>query len=123
MHVPAWAWKAAPYVFGAGIGLWLVLRLIDYGRDDERAKWAARESAAVAAAQAKADELQAQVDAAGVALSEKQQQIEAGTRTAVTNTRTYYVTRPDLNVQCLGPDRLRHIADSDQRATAASAAQ
>lgn len=123
MHVPAWAWKAAPYVGGVLLAGAAYLWAYDSGRDDERAKWVARESAAVAAAQAKADELQAQVDAAGVALSEKQQQIEAGTRTAVTNTRTYYVTRPDLNVQCLGPDRLRHIADSDQRATAASAAQ
>jgi hypothetical protein len=123
MFVPGWAIKIAPYVGGVLLAGGAYLWAYDNGRDDERAKWKARESVAVAAAQAKADELQAQVDAAAVALSEKQQQIDAGTRTAITNTRTFYVTRPDLNVACLGPDRLQHIADSDQRATAASAAK
>jgi hypothetical protein len=123
MFVPAWAWKAAPYIGGVLLAGGAYLWAYDNGRDDERAKWQARESMAVAAAQAKEQELQAQIDAAAVALSEKQQQIDAGTQRAVSLTRTYYVENPANNVQCLSPDRLRHIADSDQRATAASAAQ
>ena len=95
----------------------------DNGRDDERAKWKAREAVAVSAAQAKERELQAQVDAAAVALSEKQQQIEAGTQRAVNLTRNYYVENPASNVQCLSPDRLRHIADSDAAAATAGPAK
>lgn len=123
MHVPGWAIKIAPYVGGVLLAGAAYLWAYDNGRDDERAKWQAREELAVAAAQAKANELQAQVDAAAVALSEKQQQIDAGTQRAVSLTRNYYVENPASNVTCLSPERLRHIADSDQRATAASAAQ
>jgi hypothetical protein len=39
MFVPAWAWKAAPYVGGVLLAGGAYLWAYDNGRDSERAKW------------------------------------------------------------------------------------
>ncbi len=122
MNVPLWAVRVAPYVGGlllvGGAYLWAY----GNGREAERAVWQKREVAAAAKALAKERELQAQVDAAGVALSEMSARISGSTGRAVNMTRTYYVENPANNVQCLGPERLRHVADSDAAAGAAAGA-
>lgn len=112
-----WGWiGAAVAVLGA---LWWAY---DAGRDAERAKWKAASIAAERAAQAKSAALQAQVDAAGAALSEKQQQIAEATRNATGKTKVYYVTHPDRNRACLDADRVQHIAEADAAAIEAASA-
>jgi len=123
MFVPAWALRIAPYVGGVLLAVAAYAWAYSNGKEAERAKWQARESAAVAAAQAKSAAMQAQVDAAGAALSEKQQQIADIMHVQKLNTRTYYVQNPAANVACLSPDRLRHISESDAAVTAASTAR
>ena len=75
------------------------------------------------AAQSKSAAMQAQVDAAGVALSEQAAEIDRLTHVQKLNTRTFYVQNPAANVACLSADRLRAIADSDTAVTAASTTQ
>lgn len=123
MFVPAWAIRLAPYAAGVLLAVGAYFWAYSNGKQAERAKWQAREIAAVAAAQAKSAAMQAQVDAAGAALSEKQQQIADISRAATVKTRTYYVTNPAADVACLLPDRLRAIADSDTAVTSASTTQ
>ena len=123
MFVPGWALRVAPYVGGALLAGGAYLWAYDNGRNAERAKWQKREAASVAAAQVKSAAMQAQVDAAGAALSEKQQQIADMMHVQKLNTRTYYVQNPAANVACLSPDRLRHISESDAAVTAASTAR
>lgn len=105
------AFKALPWrrimpVAGIAGVLWFAF---DTGRDNERSKWQRASIAAERAAQAKSAALQAQVDAAGVALSEKQQQIADMANVQKVNTRTFYVQNPAANVACLSPDRVRHV--------------
>ena len=123
MFVPAWAIRLAPYAAGVLLAVGAYFWAYSNGKQAERAKWQAREIAAVAAAQAKSAAMQAQVDAAGAALSEKQQQIADISWAATVKTRTYYVTNPAADVACLLPDRLRAIADSDSAVTSASTTQ
>ena len=113
-------WRRIMPVAGIAGVLWFAF---DTGRDNERSKWQRASIAAERAAQAKGAALQAQVDAAGVALSEKQQQIADAMRVQKVNTRTFYVQNPASNVACLSPDRLRAISEADAAVTAASAAQ
>lgn len=94
----------------------------DAGRDGERAKWRAEAARAVEAARAREAALQAQVDAAGAALSEKQQQIADVSRNATGKTKVYYVTNPDRNRACLDAGRVQHIAEADAAAIAAASA-
>lgn len=109
------AFKALPWrrimpVAGIAGVLWVAF---DTGRDNERSKWQRASIAAERAAQAKSAALQAQVDAAGVALSEQAAAIDRLTKRSTGNVRTIYATRPADNLVCLGPDVLRIIADSD----------
>lgn len=113
-------WRRIMPVAGIAGVLWVAF---DTGRDNERSKWQRASIAAERAAQAKSAALQAQVDAAGVALSEKQQQIADMANVQKVNTRTFYVQNPASNVACLNPDRLRAISEADAAVTAASAAK
>ena len=113
-------WRRILPVAGIAGVLWVAF---DTGRDNERAKWQRAAIVAERAAQAKSAALQAQVDAAGVALSEKQQQIADMANVQKVNTRTFYVQNPISNVRCLTDDRLRAISEADAAATAASAAK
>ena len=121
--MPTWALRVAPYVGGLLLALAAYAWAYSNGREAERGKWEAREIIATTAMQAKSDELQAQVDAAGVALSEQAAAIDRLIHVQKLNTRTFYVQNPASNVACLSPERLRHIAESDAAVTAASAAK
>jgi hypothetical protein len=123
MFMPAWAIRLAPYAAGVLLAVGAYFWAYSNGKQAERAKWQAREIAAVAAAQAKSAAMQAQVDAAGVALSEQAAAIDRLTHVQKLNTRTFYVQNAAANVACLSADRLRAIAESDSTATFASAAK
>ncbi len=113
-------WRRIMPVAGIAGVLWFAF---DTGRDNERSKWQRASIAAERAAQAKSAALQAQVDAAGVALSEKQQQIADMANVQKVNTRTFYVQNVSSNVRCLTDDRLRAISEADTAVTAASTAK
>lgn len=121
--IPLWAIRIAPYAAGVLLAMGAYAWAYSNGKQAERAKWQAREIAAVAAAQANSAAMQAQVDAAGVALSEQAAEIDRLTHVQKLNTRTFYVQNPSSNVACLTDDRLRAIAESDSTATFASAAK
>ena len=123
MFVPAWALRIAPYVGGVLLAVAAYAWAYTNGKQAERAKWQARELIAVAAAQAKSAAMQAQVDAAGVALSEQAAAIDRLANVQKLNTRTFYVQNPSSNVACLSADRLRAIADSDTAVAAAVTSQ
>lgn len=121
--IPLWVIRLAPYAAGVLLAVGAYFWAYSNGKQAERAKWQKAEIAAVAAAQAKSAALQAQVDAAGVALSERAAEIDRLTHVQKLNTRTFYVQNPAANVACLSADRLRVIAESDSTATFASAAK
>jgi hypothetical protein len=121
--IPLWAIRLAPYAAGVLLAAGAYFWAYSNGKQAERAKWQKAEIAAVAAAQAKSAAMQAQVDAAGVALSERAAEIDRLTHVQKLNTRTFYVQNPAANVACLSADRLRVIAESDSTATFASAAK
>lgn len=121
--IPLWAIRLAPYAAGVLLAVAAYAWAYSNGKQAERAKWQAREFAAVAAAQAKSAAMQAQVDAAGVALSEQAAAIDRLTHVQQVNTRTFYVQNPAANVACLSADRLRAIAESDAAVTAAGTTQ
>jgi type II secretory pathway pseudopilin PulG len=113
MFVPTWALRIAPYVGGVLLAVAAYAWAYSNGKQAERAKWQAREAAAVAAAQAKSAAMQAQVDAAGAVLSEQAAAIDRLTHVQKLNTRTFYVQNPSNNVACLDDGVLRAIAESD----------
>jgi len=113
MFVPTWALRIAPYAAGVLLAVAAYAWAYSNGKEAERAKWQAREIAAVAAAQAKSAAMQAQVDAAGAALSMSTAEIERLTKRATGNVRNIYAARPADNVACLDPGVLRAIAESD----------
>ena len=121
--IPLWAIRFAPYAAGVLLAVGAYFWAYSNGKQAERAKWQAREIAAVAAAQAKGAAMQAQVDAAGAALSERAAEIDRLTHVQKLNTRTFYVQNPAANVACLSADRLRAIADSDTAVAAAVTSQ
>ena len=121
MYVPGWALRLAPYVGGVLLAGAAYLWAYDNGRDAERAKWQAVQAKAAEAQRQREAALQAQVDAAGAALSERSQNVERIREKAQIVTRNYYVENPAANVLCLGPDRLRHVAQSDAAALGAPA--
>jgi hypothetical protein len=123
MFVPVWAWKAAPYVAGVTLAVAAYVWAYDNGRDAERAIWKQKEAKAAAAARAREDALQAQVDAAGVALSMSTAEIQRLSNAARANVRNYYVTNPASNVRCLADDRLLGIQASDAAAQTAVTAK
>jgi hypothetical protein len=123
MFMPAWAIRLAPYAAGILLAVGAYFWAYSNGKQSERAKWQKAEIAAVVAAQAHSAAMQAQVDAAGAALSEQTAAIDQLTSAARVTTRNYYVQNPAANVACLSADRLRAIADSDTAVTAASTTQ
>ena len=122
MFVPSWALRIAPYVGGLLLIVAACLWGYNRGVGAERAKWQAEQARAEKAAAAKTAALQAQVDAAGVALSEKQAEIDNAARTAASKTKVFYAANPVLDVRCLTDDRLRAISESDTAAFAFTAA-
>jgi hypothetical protein len=120
--MPLWALRFAPYI--GGVLLLIGAYLWAYGRgvDAERAKWQAAQVKAVALQHQREAALQAQVDAAGTALAERSQRVERIREKAEVITRNYYVENPAANLQCLGPERLRHVTDADAAATGAAEA-
>lgn len=116
MFVPAWAIRLAPYI--GGLLLIVAAYVWAYGRgvDAERTKWRAVQAKATEVQRQREVTLQAQVDAAGVALSEAQARISNGADKAQTITRTYYVANPSSNIACLDDGRVQHIAQSDAAA-------
>jgi hypothetical protein len=122
MFVRTWPIRLAPYVGGVLLAIAAYAWAYGDGRSAERAKWQKREAAAVEAAQGRERALQAQVDAAGVALSERAVVVERIREKAQILTRNYYVENPVSNVACLDASRLRHISESDTAATAAGTA-
>lgn len=123
MFVPAWAWKAAPYVAGAALAGMAYIWAYSNGREAERAIWRQREAKAAAAASAREDALQEQVDAASIALSMSTAENERLSKQTVGSVRNYYVTKPDSDVSCLDPDVLRAIQESDAPAKNTEAAR
>lgn len=112
---------------GAALGVLLALWAWGNHREaqgvrQERAKWQQQEVAAKEAQRAREAALQAQVDAAGAALSMSTAEIERLSQRATGNVRSIYAARPDSNIACLAPDVLRAIADSDKAADNPSAA-
>jgi hypothetical protein len=123
VFVPAWAIRLAPYAAGILLAVAAYAWAYSNGKQAERAKWQKAEIVAERAAQAKSAAMQAQVDAAGVALSEQAAAIDRLTHVQKLNTRTFYVQNPAANVACLSADRLRAIAESDTAVTAAVTSQ
>ena len=122
MFMPAWALRIAPYIGGALLIVAAYVWAYGRGVDAERTKWQAAQAKAAEVQRQREVILQAQVDAAGVALSEAQARISNGAGKAQTITRTFYVQNPAANVPCLDANRLRHISESDTAATAAGTA-
>lgn len=121
--IPLWAIRLAPYAAGVLLAVAAYAWAYSNGTQTERAKWQAAAIVAERAAQAKSAAMQAQVDAAGVALSEQAAEIDRLTHVQKLNTRTFYVQNPSSNVACLTDDRLRAISEADSAATFASAAK
>ena len=111
--IPLWAIRLAPYAAGVLLAVGAYFWAYSNGKQAERAKWQAREIAAVAAAQAKSAAMQAQVDAAGAALSERAAEIDRLSKRATGNVRNIYAARPADNLACLDAGVLRAIAESD----------
>ena len=122
MFMPAWALRIAPYIGGALLIVAAYLWAYGRGVDAERTKWQAVQAKAAEVQRQREVTLQAQVDAAGVALSEQAAAIDRLTHVQKLNTRTFYVQNPAANVPCLDANRLRHISESDTAATAAGTA-
>lgn len=121
--IPLWGIRLVPYAGGVLLAVAAYAWAYSNGKQAERAKWQAASVAAERAAQAKTAAMQAQVDAAGAALSEQAAAIDRITHVQKLNTRTFYVQNPSSNVACLTDDRLRAIAEADSTATFASAAK
>ena len=123
MFMPAWALRITPYVGGLLLIVAAYAWAYGNGRNAERTKWQAVQAKAAEMQRQREVVLQAQVDAAGVALSEAQARISNNAGKAQTITRTFYVQNPASNVTCLDANRLRHISESDTAATAAGTAK
>ena len=123
MFMPAWALRIAPYIGGALLIVAAYAWAYGRGVDAERTKWQAVQAKAAEVQRQREVTLQAQVDAAGVALSEQAAAIDRLTHVQKLNTRTFYVQNPAANVPCLDANRLRHISESDTAAIAAGTAK
>ena len=112
--IPLWVIRYVLPGVGAVLALWGAYSW-SHGRGvaEERGKWQAREVAAQEAQRARQTALQAQVDAAGAALSMSTAEIERLSKRATGNVRNIYAARPDSNIACLDPGVLRAIAESD----------
>jgi hypothetical protein len=119
--LPYLAGGAAVAIALAGVGGYVKGR--GDGREVEAGKWQKVGSAAVAAAQAKSDELQAQVDAGAVALSQMTAENDRLATLAAQSRKAFYVQNPAAAGPCLHPDRLRAIQAGDEAANAAITAR
>jgi hypothetical protein len=86
------------------------------GRTAERAKWEVASAAAAKVQRERELALQAQVDAAGAALSEQSALMAQVLDSAKGNTRNYYVQNPSSDVACIKPERVQHVAETDAAA-------
>ena len=122
--IPVWVIRYVLPGVGAVLALWAAYSWA-HGRGvaDERAKWQAEQQRAEKAAQAKERQLQAQVDAAGVALSSQAAEIDRLTRLVQSKRSAFYVQNPAADVACLLPDRVRAVAESDAAVASAVAAK
>jgi type II secretory pathway pseudopilin PulG len=111
--MPLWAIRLAPYAAGILLAVGAYFWAYSNGKQAERTRWQAREVAAQEAQRARETALQAQVDAAGAALSMSTAEIERLSKRATGNVRSIYAARPADNVACLDPGVLRAIAESD----------
>ena len=116
MFMPAWALRIAPYIGGALLIVAAYAWAYGRGVDAERTKWRAVQAKAAEVQRQREVTLQAQVDAAGVALSEAQARISNNAGKAQTITRTFYVPSPSSNVACLDDGRVQQISQSDAAA-------
>jgi hypothetical protein len=122
MFVRTWPIRLAPYIGGVLLAVAAYAWAYGRGVDAERTKWQAVQAKAAEVQRQREVTLQAQVDAAGVALSEQAAAIDRLTHVQKLNTRTFYVQNPASNVPCLDANRLRHISESDTAAIAAGTA-
>lgn len=122
MFARTWPIRLAPYVGGVLLAVAAYAWAYGDGRSAERAKWQAVQAKAAEVQRQREVTLQAQVDAAGVALSERAAVVERIREKAQILTRNYYVENAAANVLCLDANRLRHISESDTAATAAGTA-
>lgn len=119
MIIPPWAkylaiLAVAAAIYGKGYS---------DGKEAEQNRWLKQEVVAVEAKRAREVELQAQVDAAGAALSMSTAEIERLKNQSRIETRNYYVQNPNSNVACLAPERLRAVEEADKAAYAAATAK
>jgi hypothetical protein len=121
--MPLWAIRLAPYAAGVLLAVGAYFWAYSNGAQAERAKWQKAEIAAVVAAQAKSAALQAQVDAAGAALSSMSAENERLATLAAQSRKAFYVQNPAAAGPCLHPDRLRAIQAGDDAANAAITAR
>lgn len=122
--MPLWVIRYVLPGVGAVLALWAAYSWAKgIGAAEERGKWEAREIIATTAMQAKSDELQAQVDAAGAALSMSTAEIERLTKLANMKRSEFYAINPAAAGPCLHPDRLRAIQAGDEAANAAITAR
>lgn len=112
MIVPAWA----KYLAVLAVAAALYGKGYADGKEAEQNRWLKQEVVALEAKRVREVEMQAQVDAAGFALSMSQAEIERIKNQSRIETRNYYVTNPAANVQCLAPERLRAVEEADKRA-------
>jgi acyl CoA:acetate/3-ketoacid CoA transferase alpha subunit len=122
--IPLWAIRLAPYAAGGLLAVGAYFWAYGRGEDAERAKWQKAESAAVAAAQAQTAALQAQVDAAGTALSQMTAENDRLATLAAQSRKAFYVQNPAAAaVVCLPDSRLLHHQRADEAANAAITAR
>ena len=122
MFVPPLAVRIAPYAGGVLLAVCAYLWAYGNGRAHERAKWEAAKVVAEREAAAKAAFMQAQVDAAGVALSQQSTEIDRLNSIASQKTKVYYGQNPTADVPCLSSERVRAVSEADRAAYAASTA-
>ena len=113
--IPLWLIRFGPYIAGALLAGLLVMKVYDAGVNSERAKWQAKEVAAQMALQEREDEMQAQVDASGVALSMLTEENRKLREANEAKRNSYYVQNPTAAaVVCLSDSRFLHHQESDR---------
>ena len=123
--IPLWVIRYVLPGVGAVLALWAAYSWSHRrGVAEERGKWQAREVAAQEATRARETALQAQVDAAGAALSMSTAEIERLSKLANMKRSEFYATNAAAaDAVCLLPDRLRAIQAGDDAANAAITAR
>ena len=121
-------WTLAKRLWPVFAALAVLLAVWGYGNHrahsakmTERAEWHVELDKAKARAAIIAARQQAAVNAANTAASAAQTRLDALAGQSKETARVYYKSRPV--VRCLDPERLRAISESDRAATAASTSQ